>query len=137
MTKSLCHKMSFIRKWRVEIAMALARRFETYVTSLPLLTAIQKKLSETAVQRRGRHKMSFIRRWRVEIAMTIARRGAQVAVRRASVIKRNTFTDHEYEQLNLESVGWLRLMVDIGKWMLHQQNQKCIYSLQNSMSYQK
>ena len=77
--------------------------FETYGASTPQLTALLKKLGEEAVRRRGRHKMSFIRFWKTELAMTIARRGAQVAVRRASAIKRNTFTDHEYEQLSLES----------------------------------
>ena len=70
----------------------------SYGASTPQLTALIKKLSEVAVQRRECHKMSFIRRWRVEIAMTLAKRGCEAAVRRASEIRRGTLAEHAYQQ---------------------------------------
>ena len=78
--------------------------FETYGTSTPQLTALLKKLSEVAAQRRDCNKMSFIRRWTVEIAMTLARRGCEAAGRRASEIRRGMLTEQSsYRQMGQES----------------------------------
>ena len=60
--------------------------FETTGATTSSCSALLKRLSEIAAERRGHHKSTFLKRWIADWSMVIAKRGAQAGLARAYTV---------------------------------------------------